>query len=56
VESFDQGHQGHARQQSGPQDSQLFTGSVEAIERSRAFTGPGEDVFEDRDKTLSARN
>jgi hypothetical protein len=53
VESVDQGH---ARQQSGPQDSQLFTGSVEAIERSRAFTGPGEDVFEDRDKTLSARN
>ena len=46
----------HARQPPGPQDSQLFTGSVEAIERSRAFTGPGEEVFEDRDKTLSARN
>ncbi|CAN7244129.1 mechanosensitive ion channel family protein [Arthrobacter sp. LjRoot14] len=56
VESVDQGHPGHARPQSGPQDSQLFTGSVEAIERSRAFTGPGEEVFEDRDKTLSARN
>ena len=46
----------HGRQPSDPQDSQLFTGSLEAIERSRAFTGPGEEVFEDRDKTLSARN
>ena len=44
------------RQQTDPQESQLFTGSSEAVERSRAFTGPGDEVFEDRDKTLSARN
>ena len=55
-ESREPGQPVHARQPSDPQDSQLFTGSVEAIERSRAFTGPGEEVFEDRDKTLSARN
>jgi small-conductance mechanosensitive channel len=39
-----------------PHESQLFTGSVEAVQRSRAFTGPGEEVFEDRDKTLASRN
>jgi len=44
----------HPRQPSDPHDSQLFTGSIEAVERSRAFTGPGEEVFEDREKTLSA--
>ena len=33
-----------------PHDSQLFTGSIEAIQRSKAFSGPGEEVFEDRDK------
>jgi small-conductance mechanosensitive channel len=55
-ETVEPGRPVHARQQSDPQDSQLFTGSVEAIERSRAFTGPGEEVFEDRDKTLSARS
>jgi hypothetical protein len=44
----------HPRQPSDPHDSQLFTGSIEAVERSRAFTGPGEQVFEDREKTLSA--
>ncbi|MFJ6077191.1 mechanosensitive ion channel family protein [Pseudarthrobacter sp. NPDC092419] len=37
-------------------ESQLFTGSLEAVERSRAFSGPGEDVFEDRDKHLASRN
>src|SRR6478609_7803403 len=26
-----------------PRESQLFTGSIEAVERSRAFSGPGED-------------
>ncbi|XAS64768.1 mechanosensitive ion channel family protein [Pseudarthrobacter sp. So.54] len=41
----------HGRHPADPHDSQLFTGSIEAIERSKAFTGPGEDVFEDRDKT-----
>ncbi|MEO5320219.1 mechanosensitive ion channel [Arthrobacter sp. CC3] len=55
-ETVESGRPVHARQQSDPQDSQLFTGSVEAIERSRAFTGPGEEVLEDRDKTLSARS
>ncbi|MFF2317613.1 mechanosensitive ion channel family protein [Arthrobacter sp. NPDC058097] len=44
----------HPRQPSDPHDSQLFTGSVEALQRSRAFTGPGEEAFEDREKTLSA--
>ena len=38
-----------------PHDSQLFTGSIEAVQRSRAFSGPGEDVFEDRDK-IASRN
>lgn len=39
-----------------PHESQLFTGSIEAVQRSRAFTGPGEDVFQDRDQTLASRN
>lgn len=39
-----------------PHDSQLFTGSIEAIQRSRAFTGPGEDVFEDRDNAIASQN
>lgn len=45
-----------SRQQSDPHDSQLFTGSIQAVERSRAFSGPGERVFEDREKTLAARD
>jgi hypothetical protein len=44
----------HPRQPSDPRDSQLFTGSIAAVERSRAFSGPGEEVFEDREKTLTA--
>ncbi len=44
-----------ARMPSDPHDSQLFTGSIEAVQRSRAFTGPGEDVFEDRDKSIAAQ-
>jgi hypothetical protein len=39
-----------------PHDSQLFTGSIEAVQRSRAFSGPGEEVFEDRDKTIASKN
>ena len=39
-----------------PQDSQLFTGSIEAIQRSRAFSGPGDDVFEDRDNAIASKN
>ncbi|MFE4541457.1 mechanosensitive ion channel family protein [Arthrobacter sp. NPDC056727] len=46
----------HPRQPSDPNDSQLFTGSIEAVQRSRAFTGPGEQAFEDREKTLSAHD
>ncbi|WP_261382509.1 mechanosensitive ion channel family protein [Arthrobacter sp. UKPF54-2] len=45
-----------ARLPSDPHDSQLFTGSIEAVQRSRAFSGPGEDVFEDRDKSVAAQN
>lgn len=46
----------HSRHPADPHDSQLFTGSIEAIERSKAFTGPGEEVFEDRDKSIAAQN
>jgi len=31
-------------------DSRLFTGSVFAVERSQAFTGPGRDVLAERDE------
>lgn len=44
------------RHPADPHDSQLFTGSIEAIQRSKAFTGPGEEVFEDRDKSIAAQN
>ena len=30
-------------------DSRLFTGSIDAIERSKAFSGPGEDAYAERD-------
>ncbi|WP_254703369.1 mechanosensitive ion channel family protein [Pseudarthrobacter sp. C4D7] len=39
-----------------PHESQLFTGSIEAVERSRAFTGPGDEVFEERDRNLASHN
>ncbi|WP_258805044.1 mechanosensitive ion channel family protein [Pseudarthrobacter sp. NS4] len=45
-----------ARPPADPHESQLFTGSIEAVERSRAFTGPGDEVFEDRDRTLASKN
>jgi small-conductance mechanosensitive channel len=45
-----------SRAPADPQGSQLFTGSIEAVQRSRAFTGPGEDVFQDRDQNLASRN
>ncbi|TLM84165.1 mechanosensitive ion channel [Pseudarthrobacter sp. NamE5] len=45
-----------ARQPADPHESQLFTGSIEAVQRSRAFTGPGDEVFQDRDQTLASRN
>ncbi|BCW66000.1 mechanosensitive ion channel protein MscS [Arthrobacter sp. NicSoilB4] len=45
-----------SRHPSDPHDSQLFTGSIEAIQRSKAFTGPSEEVYEDRDKSIAAQN
>ena len=36
---------------SGGQDSRLFTGSIEALERSRNFSGPGQDVIDEREQT-----
>ncbi|MEZ0448920.1 mechanosensitive ion channel family protein [Cellulomonas sp. ICMP 17802] len=35
----------------GGQDSRLFTGSIEALERSRNFSGPGQDVIDEREQT-----
>jgi hypothetical protein len=32
------------------QDARLFTGSIEALERSRSFQGPGQDVFDEREQ------
>lgn len=32
--------------------SQLFTGSIDAVERNRSFAGPGADVWEDRDERV----
>jgi small-conductance mechanosensitive channel len=39
-----------ARPETGQLDARLFTGSVEAMERSRSFTGPGEDVIAEREE------
>lgn len=36
--------------QTGGQDSRLFTGSIEALERSRSFSGPGQDVIDEREQ------
>jgi small-conductance mechanosensitive channel len=33
----------------GAQDSRLFTGSIDAIERSRAFSGPGAEAIAERE-------
>ncbi|WP_315095350.1 mechanosensitive ion channel family protein [uncultured Cellulomonas sp.] len=35
----------------GGQDSRLFTGSIEALERSRSFSGPGQDVIAEREQS-----
>lgn len=32
------------------QDARLFTGSIEALERSRSFQGPGQEVFDEREQ------
>src|SRR6476661_1559378 len=47
---------GAAGAHADPHESQLFTGSVEAVERSRAFTGPGDEVFEERGRNLASHN
>lgn len=48
------GSRGHdaieAYPDTGPQDARLFSGSVEAIERSRSFAGPGQDVIDEREE------
>ena len=49
-------HRSSTHRHPDPQDSQLFTGSIEAIQRSRAFSGPGDDVFEDRDNAIASKN
>ncbi|SFB24900.1 mechanosensitive ion channel domain-containing protein [Cellulomonas marina] len=37
-----------------PAGSGLFTGSLAAVERSRAFAGPGDDVIAERERTAAA--
>lgn len=32
------------------QDARLFTGSIEALERSRSFQGPGQEVYDEREE------
>lgn len=32
------------------QDARLFTGSIDALERSRSFQGPGQQVFDEREQ------
>ena len=36
-------------------DSRLFTGSVWAVERSKSFTGPGEEVIAEREQTAEGQ-
>lgn len=33
-------------------DARLFTGSIDALERSKAFSGPGQEVYEEREQNL----
>ncbi|MCG2623298.1 mechanosensitive ion channel family protein [Arthrobacter sp. I2-34] len=46
------GHDGAARHAApaapSADEAQLFTGSLDAVERNRSFTGPGEEVYEER--------
>lgn len=44
------GHAGEHVAVTGQQDARLFTGSVEAMERSRSFSGPGQDVIDEREE------
>jgi hypothetical protein len=34
----------------GGNDARLFTGSIEGLQRSRHFTGPGQDVIDEREQ------
>ncbi|MCC3281516.1 mechanosensitive ion channel family protein [Arthrobacter sp. zg-Y324] len=48
------GHQ-RRRRSGAPEDtstSQLFTGSIDAVERNRSFAGPGQEAWEDRDERV----
>lgn len=36
-------------------DARLFTGSIDAVHRSRAFLGPGEDALDERERTAQRR-
>lgn len=44
------GQQETIRLELNASDSRLFTGSIDAIERSKAFSGPGEDAYAERDE------
>lgn len=44
------GEQETIRLELSASDSRLFTGSIDAIERSKAFSGPGEDAYAERDE------
>ena len=38
------------------QDARLFTGSIDALERSRHFSGPGQDVIDEREHSADDRD
>ncbi|MFZ3451831.1 mechanosensitive ion channel family protein [Arthrobacter sp. 7Tela_A1] len=49
------GYRQQPRRSGGPEDtstSQLFTGSIDAVERNRNFSGPGQEAWEDRDERV----
>ncbi|MHB1489421.1 MAG: mechanosensitive ion channel family protein [Cellulomonas sp.] len=51
-ESRQSGQQETIRLDLSASDSRLFTGSIDAIERSKAFTGPGEGAYAERDEAV----
>ena len=51
-ESRQSGQQETVRLDLSASDSRLFTGSIDAIERSKAFSGPGESVYAERDEAV----
>ena len=52
-ESRPSGQQETVRLDLSASDSRLFTGSIDAIERSKAFTGPGEGAYAERDEAVA---